>query len=325
MEPENNTPEEQGQDQSSSNTFPGQWSRDKGQKLYNLSQAPKKIKNLKKGAKKMAKKGIKAAQKGVQTAQKTARAAQAAIRAAQVAYTAVTAFLGLGWETILIIIIVVLIIVVLKHVGILGISTYSNPQLTSSGPVFAKIGDKLNYAITINYPASEQNIIITDQLPQGTEYVNAPQATYNPATNTVTWNVTKIIKSTTASPSANINTTLSLTLLATKDNNYIVNLVTGTTPNKVLGESDSLVTPTPFQTTHSEVLGENNSQPLAPRSPAHRDEVGSALNTTPTLFQVEPTRVPISPQDTNIIKSCVVTKVGEPSIVPPLPPECTDF
>ena len=291
MEPENNTPEEQAQNQSSSNTYPGQWSNDKAQKLYNVSQAPKKIKNLKKGAKKTAKYAGKIARGSVQAVQK-ARQAYAAAQALYVAAGAVVSLLG--WEIIIIILIIVIIIFILDQVGVLGINTYSNQQLTASGPIFAKIGDKLDYTITVNYPRSAQNIIISDQIPDGTQYINAPQGKYDFKTNTVTWNLT----ATTSSASA----TLSLTLLATKDNDYIVNLVKGIIQGGVLGINDSKL--------HTQL-----SPTIYPLSP----------NSTPIVFQLAPTSIPVSPQDANIIKSCVVTKIGEPEVIPSLPPECTDF
>lgn len=305
MEPENNTPEEQ--EQSSSNTYPGQWSSDKAQKLYNITQTPKKIKNLKKAGKKMAKNTGKMAKRTIKTARNTIQAARAAYAAAQAAYAAASAAaaaLGIGWEVIIIIIIVVLIIFLLKEVGVLGLSTYSNPQLASSGPVFAKIGDKLDYTISVNYPGTAEKIIITDQIPEGTEYVNAPQATYNPTTNTVTWNIAKTTGSASGSLN-NINTTLSLTLLATKDNNYIVNTLKGIILGGVLGINDSSIsnesiTPTLFQATPTEVV-------------------------TPTLFQKVPSNTVAPTSNANVIKSCVVTKIGEPAVIPSLPPECTSF
>lgn len=207
---------------------------------------------------------------------------------------------------------------VLHLVGVLGANTSSNQQLTASGPVFAKIGDKLNYTITVNYPGATKDIIITDKIPEGTKFVDAPQGTYDYKTNTVTWNLSSI----SSSASATINKTLSLTVLVTKDNDYIINTPKGSIPGGVLGESDSMVTPTLFQTAPNEVLEENNSQPLTPRS---LGGMGSTPNATPTIFQSAPTNIPVSPQDTNVIKSCVVTKIGEPVVTPSLPPECTTF
>lgn len=320
MEPEDQIPQdnEQQDGESSSNTFPGQ------DQNFNNRVGLKDVQGLAskfKGAKKTGRIGQTAqkARAAAQAASATTRAAaQAATRAiaqaaARAAASAIIA--SVGWEVILAIIIIIVLITVLSGDNS---SISSNQSLASSGPVFAKIGDKLDYTITVDYPGTARDIIITDQIPDGTEYVNAPQATYDPSTNTVTWNIP-----------ATTSASLSLTLLATKDNDYIVNILKGTMPNGVLGKSDSMITPTLFQAAPNEVFGENNSQLLAPRSPAEalaeRDEVGSTLTVTPTLFQKAPTNTPISPSDKNIIKSCVVTKVGEPAVIPSLPPECAEF
>ncbi len=293
-EPISQDGEQQPGGDTSSNTYPGQWSNDKAQKLYNLSQTPKKIRNLEKGMKnagKIAKNAGKMARSGVQ-------AARAAYAAAQATYATVSTIASLiSVKVIIIILIIFLIIVMFKIFTGDNSSNLSNTQLESSGPIFAKIGDRLDYTITINYHGTAGNIIITDQIPNGTKYVNAPQATYDPVSNTVTWNIAAI----TASALNNINTTLSLTLLATKDNDYIINVLKG----KMLGEVRYNLVP-------DEVLGESVSQVFD-------------KSITPTIFQIAPANTPVSPQDANIIKTCVVTKVGEPVTIPPLPPECTDF
>lgn len=309
MDPEEQIPQDsEQQGDTSSNTYPGQWSSDKAQKLYNLSQTPKKIRNLKKGVKNAG----KIAKGAVKTARSTIQAARAAYAAAQATYAIVSTIASLVSLKVIAIILIIFIIIVMFKIFIGdNSSSSSNAQLTSSGPIWAKIGDKLDYTISLNYPGNAKNIIITDKIPAGTEYVNAPQATYDPATNTVTWNIP-----------ATTSTTLSLTLLATKDNDYIINILKGTILGGVLGESDSLVTPTLFRTNPKETLVEKNSQLLVPRS---LDEVGSGPNSTPTVFQLAPTNIPVSPQDTNVIKSCVVTKIGEPTIIPSLPPECASF
>lgn len=304
-EPENNAPEDPGQ--SSSNTYPGQWSNDKAQKLYNLSQTPQKIKNFKKRTKKLKGAAKKIATNTARTVKNTAQAARTAYAAAQATYAITSIIASLISLKVIIIIIIVIVIIfgLLKTLDVLGLNTSSNQQITVSGPIWAKIGDKLDYAITVNYPGTAQDIIITDQIPAGTEYVNAPNATYNPTTNTVTWNITPSTASTSGSLDDSTNTTLSLTLLATKDNDYIVNLVKGIIQGGVLGINDSKLHTQLSPTTYS----------LSPNTP----------NTTPTVFQLAPTNIPISPQDTNAIKSCVVTKVGEPEVIPSLPPECTTF
>jgi uncharacterized repeat protein (TIGR01451 family) len=291
MDPEKQIPEdnEQQGSESSSNTYPGQ------DKKFNNRLGLNDVKGLVTGGKKLKKTGRvgQAAQKARAAAQAgsaaTRAAGQAAARAAAQAaaqFAAATAAsvtgISVGWLVVIVIIIIVLVFFLLKDPSVLGINTYSNQPIASSGPVFAKIGDKLDYTITLDYPAATKNIIVTDQIPQGTEYIDSPQATYNAATNTVTWNM----------PASSASATLSLTLLATKDNNYIINILKGTMPNGVLGINDSSI---------------------------------SNESLTPTLFQKAPTNIQPTPSDANIIKSCVVTKVGEPAVIPSLPPECTEF
>ncbi len=292
-EPEGNTPEEQGQALSNANAFPGR-SAKRAQQAYNAYKTPKRIRNARKMARRSVRSTRAAAQAARVAAQAAAQAARVAAQAAASAAASIVAAVGLP---IIIVIIIIIIIFLMVFPGD-NPTISSNAQISSSGPIQAKIGDKLDYIITVNYPGTAQNTIITDQIPAGTKYVNAPNANYNPTTNTVTWNLADIINSTPGSPSAGVNTTLSLTLLATKDNDYIVNILNGTIQNGVLGANDSQ--PSTFNSQLSTLV-------------------------TPTVFQLAPTTIPVSPQDANVIKSCVVTKVGDPVIIPSLPPECTNF
>lgn len=301
-----------------------------------LKGLAKGAKNTAKTAGEMAKKGIKAAQKGIQATQVAKQALENPattifnllfsplvfppganpFNTKDVSSTpklvvniirTISTIITYLMPFIKIIAVAAIIILILYLVGVLGISTSSNQQLTVSGPIFAKIGDKLDYTISVNYSGSAQNIIITNQIPDGTEYLSAPQGNYDPVTNTVAWNI--------PAATGSVSAALSLTLLATKDNNYITNIIRGTIPNGVLGENDSLVS-------------SNKDQILTPQLPPMTYPLTPKFNTpnaTPTVFQLAPTNIPVSPQDTNIIKSCVVTKVGEPVIIPSLPPECTDF
>ncbi|MBU4017020.1 DUF11 domain-containing protein [Patescibacteria group bacterium] len=275
---------------------------DKTKQAY---KAPGKLKKSAKGLKKGAK---KLATKGVKTAQKTIRAARAAYAAAQAAYAIGSTIASLVSLKVLIIIIFIIIIIVLLITLFGGnLNTSATAQLTASGPIFAKIGDRLDYTITVNYPGAAEDIIITDQIPDGTEYVNAPQATYDPVSNTVTWNIAAI---------NNTNTTLSLTLLATKDNNYIINTLKG----KVLGKIG-------YNPIPDEVLGESNSQVFdkSVTPTVFQKIIPEKSIITPVIFQTSPANTQSILPETNIIKSCVVTKVGEPEVIPSLPPECTDF
>lgn len=295
-------------------------------KAYSVYKTPERVRNLKKnikGAKKLGGKAAKMGKAAVRTAQK-ARQAYAAAQAMYVAGAAIVATSEI-WVPILIIFAIIVLFILVFFGG--SSSSSSSTQITSSGPVFAKIGDKLNYTIAINYPSAAKNIIITDKIPAGTEYVSAPNASYDPTTNTVTWNLAAITNSTPGFPSADINTTLSLTLLATKDNNYIINTLKGTILGGVLGQSDSLpAKDRPMS--RARIVQKGEWQDLAGQLSTFT--VTPTLfqtipNTTPTIFQLAPTNIPVPPRDTNVIKSCVVTKVGDPAVIPSLPPECTSF
>lgn len=245
------------------------------------------------------------AQAGVAAAQGATAAAGAAGSAASAAGAtasaagASAAVIGGGWIIIIIIIIIIVIVFLIVLLGS-GSSSSTTLGLTQSGPIQAKIGDKLDYAITVNYPNTAQDIIIAEQIPDGTQYINAPQATYDPASNTVTWSIAAISGSASGSLISNVNTTLSLTLLATKDNIYIINIPKGKIINEVLGESDSQLS-----TFKSQL---------------------STYNATPTVFQLVPTNLHTpTPPDNSAINNCIITKIGSPIISPSLPPECANF
>lgn len=317
MEDENNTPE--GQQQNSSNTFPGA-SPERAQQAYN---AGKSVKNLNKNAKNVANKAKNAAKKTkkvvedtVQAARAAYAAAQAALAAAQAAFAGAAAALGLTtWELILVIIVIIIILAVavaiLKKIGVLGLST-SSLQLNQSGPIRASLGDKIDYLITVSYPGTAKEIIITDQIPDGTQYINAPQANFDPLTNTVTWK----ISTDSGSLVSNINQTLPLTLSVTKNNNYVTNIPKGKVIGEVTGGNDSIdpnqIIPTLFQEIPTKIPGENDSP-------------NSNTMVTPTIYQKTSTDTPPPPYDTNIVSNCVVTKIGDPEVIPSLPPECTSF
>lgn len=99
--------------------------------------------------------------------------------------------------------------------------------LAKTGPSQANNGDLLNYQITVNYPSTADDIIITDTIPVGTEYVSSdPVAVFDLATNTASWSAKTFPGATI--PISNLSTTLTLTLLATKDNSTLINVAEGT-------------------------------------------------------------------------------------------------
>ncbi len=100
--------------------------------------------------------------------------------------------------------------------------------LTKSGPTEAKSGDVLTYQISVAYPGTAQDIVVTDQIPEGTEFINDqnPNFKFDPNTKTAIWN----LKDPTASSEAilnNVNASAELKLRATANNLFVVNRVTG--------------------------------------------------------------------------------------------------
>lgn len=316
--------QEEGSEESSTG-YPGQ-DPDFGKRIgHNAVQDGKNAYNTARSASSVARKSSSAARAAIATAQTASSMAQAAAQmmaqaaaraaawfTAQAAATAIGAIFGVSAGTVILIVIVIAVLIIaLKTIGILGVSTISM-QITQSGPIQANVGDKIDYIISVNYPDTTQDIIITNQIPQGAKYFYAPQASYDAANNTVTWNINTQTASKSTSLDGNINTTLSLTLLATKDNGYIINIPKGKLPNKTLGESNSpsspiLVTPTIFQTTTSQIFNEG-------------DYMRANKEVTPTLFQNATMQPP--PDYESIISSCFVTKIGNPVIGLSLPPEC---
>ncbi len=108
------------------------------------------------------------------------------------------------------------------------------PQLTivKTGPPTAVVGQALDYTIKVTYPGTAQDIAITDPLPAGTKFVSSDQKTIcdngpcNDASRTVTWNLKDIVSPGTIL--SNVNTTLTLKLIATADNSFLINQANGT-------------------------------------------------------------------------------------------------
>ncbi len=125
-----------------------------------------------------------------------------------------------------IIVFIVMIILFIIYL-ILGGSedmTDKNPLIiTKIGPSQAKNGDILNYSINVQYPGSAQSAVITDPLPDGTQFVSAvPKATETGGV--VTWDA-NTLSSLLSDP---INMTVTLKLKATRNNNSIGNIATVT-------------------------------------------------------------------------------------------------
>ncbi len=99
--------------------------------------------------------------------------------------------------------------------------------ITKSGPTTANINDELPYQITVSYPAQAVDIVITDRIPEGTEYVDSsPSAKFDPATKIATWNL-KDYQNPPGTILNNINATLSIKLRAIADDLVLVNQAEG--------------------------------------------------------------------------------------------------
>ncbi|HUQ85568.1 MAG TPA: hypothetical protein VM077_04545 [Candidatus Limnocylindrales bacterium] len=100
--------------------------------------------------------------------------------------------------------------------------------ITKTGPIEAQNGQELPYEITVAYPEQAIDIVITDKIPEGTEYVDSsPSAQFDPVTKTATWN----LKDFQASPGAilsNVNSILAIKLRAVKNDLVIFNQAEGT-------------------------------------------------------------------------------------------------
>jgi hypothetical protein len=100
--------------------------------------------------------------------------------------------------------------------------------ISKTGPSSAQAGEELSYQITVAYPGSAEDIIITDQIPENADYVDStPPAKYDDATRIATWN----LKDYSASPGgalSNVNQALSIKLRARENDSYVVNQAAGT-------------------------------------------------------------------------------------------------
>ena len=112
--------------------------------------------------------------------------------------------------------------------------------LSKTGPTEAQAGDELTYQIVVGYAGQAQDITITDRIPEGTEFEPStpPPARYDAATRTVTWSIKEVVPPSPAGLISNVNTTLSLTLKATRDNDFIVNQAEGFATGEVINNPE---------------------------------------------------------------------------------------
>jgi uncharacterized repeat protein (TIGR01451 family) len=135
---------------------------------------------------------------------------------------------GLGPGGIAAIIVVILILVLI--IIIMGDPAGAGEQklkIIKSGPTEATNGEELEYKIAVTFPDQASDIVITDRIPDGTDYIDSsPSAKFDPATRTATWN----LKDYQVPPGlvlSDVNTTLLIRLRATADNAFLVNMAEG--------------------------------------------------------------------------------------------------
>jgi uncharacterized repeat protein (TIGR01451 family) len=100
--------------------------------------------------------------------------------------------------------------------------------ISKTGPSTARRGDQLLYTITIAYPNTASDVIVTDVIPVGTQFFTATQRVTcdggGPCTSsskTVTWSA----KANGLTPP--LDTSFTLSLRATQDNAWVVNILNG--------------------------------------------------------------------------------------------------
>lgn len=132
-----------------------------------------------------------------------------------------------------ILILIIIIIVMMAGAGGASQNQTSDLKITKAGPTEAQIGDELLYQITVIYPKQATDIVITDNIPDGTEYISSDQKTTcdngecNTTSKVVTWNLKDILPVQNGAIS-NANTILVLKLRATANNSFLVNRAEGT-------------------------------------------------------------------------------------------------
>lgn len=111
-----------------------------------------------------------------------------------------------------------------------------NPlQISKTGPSQAKLGQILDYKITVIYPGSANELVITDPIPVGTTYVSSsPKGDWS--NGQVTWDAKKL----NLSLSNPINISVTLTVKATRDNTNIYNTATATLTGGSIGSGGNV-------------------------------------------------------------------------------------
>lgn len=197
--------------------------REKLNKRFNPKQG---LRDVKKQLKKAAKEAVKKAAK-----EAAEKAASAALK---------NPYVLAGIAVVLFIILLIILIIMI----ISGNSGNSEIALTiiKTGPDKAANGQELSYGISISYPGTAQDIIVTDRIPDGTTYVSSsPTATFDARTKTVSWSIKSVLGQSAAPTISNPNTNLSLTLKATKDNANIINIAQGTVVGAQISGGGSLL------------------------------------------------------------------------------------
>ena len=152
--------------------------------------------------------------------------AQAAVRGGAVALFSNPVVLGILAAIVFIIIVIVIIVSIFGgKKGTEQQTTASPLTLQKTGPATAAMGQELTYTITAKYAGRAQDVVITDPLPVGTDYVSStPPGVYDIVQRKVTWTASQLYV-----PLTNpISMPVTLVLRSTQDNLNVINKATAT-------------------------------------------------------------------------------------------------
>lgn len=141
------------------------------------------------------------------------------------------------WAVIGGILLIIVVFVTVMGPGGTDPNALTKLTLTMTGPTEAVTGAELDYQINVGYPGTAQDILITDNIPLGTEFISSGQKATcdngicNNASKTITWSLREnvILQNSLLS---NVSSILSLKLKATANNSFLINQAEGT----VMGE-----------------------------------------------------------------------------------------
>jgi|SRR5579885_319078 len=111
--------------------------------------------------------------------------------------------------------------------GVSGTNPQTNPlTITKTGPEAIANSTNFSYTITVSYPYTAQDIIITDKLDPSTKFVDSQWKKYSidAASNTITWKASDNTPNYKGTLSAPITISFTFTVQPTAQNTYVYNL-----------------------------------------------------------------------------------------------------